>query len=78
MSQQMSVTVPKLWHICYQGSTDIEEEFLFCHMLPTITTGEDIFEMVDSFFKEVLKRISAAVCALMVYQLCQVFVPKVK
>lgn len=36
----------------YEGPVDLEEEFLFCRALPTTTTGEDIFQMVDQFLKE--------------------------
>ncbi|KAK3892273.1 hypothetical protein Pcinc_003894 [Petrolisthes cinctipes] len=36
----------------YIGDDRILEEFLFCNALSTTTTGEDIFVMVDSFFKK--------------------------
>jgi hypothetical protein len=32
--------------------TDREEEFLFCILLSTTAIGEDIFEMIQSFFKQ--------------------------
>lgn len=39
-------------YVRHQGQEDMEEEFLFCRPLQTRTRGEDIFMMVDSFFRE--------------------------
>ncbi|KFM77863.1 SCAN domain-containing protein 3, partial [Stegodyphus mimosarum] len=39
-------------YVRYPGLTDIQEDILFCKPMSTTTTGEDIFLMVDSFFKE--------------------------
>lgn len=36
----------------YAGLTDIQEDILFCKPISTNTRGENIFHMVDSFFKE--------------------------
>jgi hypothetical protein len=36
----------------YEGSMDLEEEFLFCSPLETTTTGADVFAMVDKFQQE--------------------------
>jgi hypothetical protein len=36
----------------YKGEVNYLEEFLFCSSLSTITRGEDIFQLVDNFFKE--------------------------
>src|SRR5215469_84174 len=39
-------------YIRYAGLEEMEEEFLFCHPLTTTTTGADIFNFTDSFFRE--------------------------
>ncbi|XP_035211130.1 protein ZBED8-like [Stegodyphus dumicola] len=39
-------------YVRYPGLTDIQEDFLFCKSMSTKTRGEDIFLIVDSFFKE--------------------------
>lgn len=39
-------------YVRYPGLTDIQEDILFCKPMSTTTRGEDIFLMVDSFFKE--------------------------
>lgn len=41
-----------LVYVTYEGPADLEEEFLFCHALPTTTTGEGVFHMVDQFLKK--------------------------
>ena len=51
-STDVSDVAQLMTYVRYQGPEDMEEEFLFCRPLQTTTTGEDIFMMVDSFFKE--------------------------
>ena len=41
-----------LVYVRYLGESTSEEEFLFCRALETITRGNDIFALVDSFMKE--------------------------
>jgi hypothetical protein len=36
----------------YINNNSIEDEMLFCKPLKTRTTGEDIFNLVDSYLKE--------------------------
>ena len=33
----------------YNGETDLNEEFMFCTQMETMTTGADIFSIVDNF-----------------------------
>lgn len=42
----------KLSFILYKDVSDINKHLLFCKMLPGKTTGEEIFQVIDSFFKE--------------------------
>ena len=51
-STDISDDTQLLTYVQYQGLAEIEEEFLFCKPLQTTTTGEDIFVMVDLFFKQ--------------------------
>ncbi|XP_045103937.1 SCAN domain-containing protein 3-like [Portunus trituberculatus] len=51
-STDLSDDTQLMTYVRYQGQEDMEEEFLFCRPLQTTITGEDIFMMVDSFFRE--------------------------
>ena len=41
-----------LVYVMFQGTSDLMEEFLFCKPLIITTTGQDLFNMVDCFFKD--------------------------
>ena len=51
-STDVSDDAQLLTYVRYQGPAQMEEEFLFCKPLQTTTAGEDIFVMVDLFFKQ--------------------------
>ena len=51
-SADISDDAQLLTYVRYQGADNMEEEFLFCRLLQTTTTGEGIFMMVDSFFNK--------------------------
>ena len=51
-STDVSDDAQLLVYVRYLGENTLEEEFLFCRALETITRGEDIFALVDSFMKE--------------------------
>ena len=48
-STDVSDQAQLMTYIRFEGQTKMHEEFLFCKPLLTTTTGEDIFNMVDSF-----------------------------
>lgn len=51
-STDLSDDAQLMTYVRYQGQEDMEEELLLCRSLQTTTRGEDIFMMVDSFFRE--------------------------
>ena len=82
-STDISDDAQLLTYVRYQGLAEMEEEFLFCKPLQTTTTGEDIFVMVDFFFKqeELLWKQCYSVCcdgARAMLGVCQGFTARVK